>query len=147
MSILSALKKAVTDISRDYSRDDTFLNAVCASAALVANADGVIEQSERDQAVKLVRNHQTLSTLYNAEQVERAVSHCLDQSKTTTGKMELARYLDAVLTKDNGIQMAMDVYAVAMDIAAADGSVGEQEKAVMAKIASRLKVDVSKFDF
>jgi tellurite resistance protein TerB len=44
VSIFGALKKAVfsgaREINKEYGSNRNFLNAVCASAALVANADG-----------------------------------------------------------------------------------------------------------
>ncbi|WP_286202112.1 TerB family tellurite resistance protein [Ochrobactrum sp. SFR4] len=43
--------------------------------------------------------------------------------------------------------MAEDVYLIALDIANADGEVEPEEDAVLKKIAARLGVDTSKFDF
>lgn len=46
-----------------------------------------------------------------------------------------------------GGNMADDVYLVAVDVAGADGNVADQEKEVLKKIANRLGVDPSKFEF
>lgn len=150
MGIFGALKKALGDISAEatkaYSQDNRFLDAVAAGAALVANADGVIEDAERQAAVKVVRDHKLLGSLYSSDAREKAIEHALNQSKTSSGKMELKR---AILDSKNlptGQQAAEDVYMVCMDIAAADGSIGEEEKAVMTKIAGWLTIDTSKFD-
>lgn len=151
MSIFGAIKNALAsgarEINKEYGSSPTFLNAVCASAALVANADGVIEDSERTKAISLVRNHTTLSKLYNGDVIETTIDRMLKLSKDRSGKQELARYLDAVHADPNSKAMCEDVYLVGADIAAADGSVGPEEEAVLKKIAERLGVDPGKFDF
>ena len=151
MSIFSALKKAITsgvrEVSAEYGKTDDFLNAVCASSALIANADGVIEDSERTKAISLVRNHSTLSQLYNGDKIEATIDRCLKLSKDLSGKQELARYLDKARNGENPKQVCEDVYLVAADIAGADGSVGPEETGVLKKIADRLGVDPSKFEF
>jgi tellurite resistance protein TerB len=151
MSFFSALKKALgsgaREISANYSSNKNFLNAVCASAALTANADGTIEDTERNKAITLITNHDQLSKLYDRKDIEAALEHAFKASKDATGRQALARDLEGVTKLEGGAQMAEDVYLVAMDIAGADGNVSEEEQAVMAKIAKRLSVDPSKFEF
>ena len=55
--------------------------------------------------------------------------------------------LDDIKGRPNAAQMAEDVYLVALDIAMADGSIGDDEKRVLATIAKRLNVDPAKFEF
>lgn len=43
--------------------------------------------------------------------------------------------------------MAEDAYLIALDIANADGDLEPAEEAVLKKLAARLGVDASKFDF
>jgi len=151
MSIFGALKKAIAsgvkEVSSEYGKTDDFLNAVCSSSALVANADGVIEDSERTKAISLIRNHSTLSKLYSGDKIEETTDRMLKLSKDKSGRQELARYIDKVRGLENGKAMSEDVYLVAADIASADGSVAPEEEAVLKKIADRLGVDPSKFEF
>jgi tellurite resistance protein TerB len=65
-------------------------------------------------------------------------------AKTVSGKQSLARQLDDI--KGNS-QMCEDVYLIAADIANSDGELEPAEKETLAKIAKRLNVDVSKFEF
>lgn len=151
MSIFSAIKKAVSsgarEISADYGQNKDFLEAVCASAALVANADGSIEDAERNKAIQLVSNHSVLSKMYQRDVIEQTLDIMLKRAKDASGRQALARELDDIKGKPNGTAMAEDVYLVAVDIANADGSVSPEEEAIMKKIANRLGVDTSKFDF
>ncbi|WP_439398465.1 tellurite resistance TerB family protein [Bradyrhizobium sp. PMVTL-01] len=151
MSFFGAVKKAFTsgarEINKEYGQNRNFLNAVCASAALVANADGSIEDTEKLKAIQLITNNATLSSLYQRNDIEAALESAFKSAKDASGRQTLARSLDSILTMPNGTQMAEDVYLVATDIANADGSVSDEEKAIMEKIARRLNVDPKKFDF
>lgn len=151
MSIWNAIKSAVSsgarEINKEYGKTPDFLNAVAASAALVANADGSIEDAERTKTISLIRNHSTLSKLYSGDQIETTVDRMLKLSKDLSGKQELARAIDKICGLEGGKVMAEDVYLIAADIAASDGSVGEEEEKVLAKIATRLSVDTKKFEF
>jgi len=150
MGLLDGLKKAFTsavnELNANYSKDDDFLKAVCASCALIANADGNIEDSERKAAIDVLTGHEQFSKLYTTAQVSAMLNHSLDQSKTTTGKQELSRALMRVLEKPDSVQMAEDVYAVAKDVASV-GDIGPEEEVVLGKIAKLLRVDTSKFLF
>jgi tellurite resistance protein len=151
VSIFGALKKAVfsgaREINKEYGSNRNFLNAVCASAALVANADGSIEDTERLKAISLITNNATLSSLYQRNDIEQALESAFKNSKDASGRQALARNLEAIQGMPNGAQMAEDVYLVASDISMADGSVSDEEKVVLEKIARRLGVDPKKFEF
>lgn len=149
MSLMSAFKSVFAagakELSKEYGNSPIFLKGVCASCALVAWADGSLEKSEKDAAISVISNHSELSKLYDRPTIERTLAAALDHGTTATGKQELARDLDAI--KAAGGSMADDVYLVAVDVAGADGNVADQEKEVLKKIANRLGVDPSKFEF
>ena len=151
MSLLGAVKKAFTsgarEINKEYGQNRNFLNAVCASAALVANADGTIEDTEKLKAIQLITNNATLSGLYQRNDIEAALEQAFKLSKDASGRQSLARNLESIKGMANGDQMSEDVYLVAVDISMADGEVSDAEKAIMTKIANKLGVDPSKFDF
>lgn len=149
--MFAALKKAfkagATEVRAEYTENKDFLEAVCAAVALVANADGTIDESERRKAVSVVSNHNVLSKLYRIDDVEKCLDIMLKRAKDASGRQQLARELDDIKGRPNAAQMAEDVYLIAADIAAADGNVGEDEKAVLEKIAKRIGVDPSRFEF
>lgn len=153
MSIFGALKQAFVsgtkELNKEYGKTENFLNAVCASCALVAYADGTLEDSEKKKAIEVLTGHNQLSSLYQRAQIESALNNALSHAQTASGKQELARQLDSVLTLPNGPQMAEDVYLVAVDVASSNsnGKPGDDETRVLGKLANRLHVDPSKFEF
>lgn len=153
MSILGALKNAfsstVKELNKEYGKSSDFLNAVAASSALMVYADGTAEDSEKKKAIEVLTGHTQLSQLYQRNQIENALNSALSHAQTASGKQELARSLDAVLNLPNGPQMAEDVYLVAVDVASSNsrGKPGEDEERVLGKLANRLHVDPSKFEF
>ncbi|OCC05229.1 hypothetical protein BA190_10015 [Labrys sp. WJW] len=146
-SLKRAFKGATREVAAEYGQNKDFLEAVCAAAALVAAADGDIEDSERRKLVSLVQNHSTLSKLYQSNVIEQTAETMFKRAKEASGRQQLARELDDIKSLPNGAQMAEDVYLLAQDIANADGEVEPEEDVVLKKIASRLGVDTSKFDF
>lgn len=149
--MFGALKKAfgagAKEISAQYSQNTDFLEAVCAASALVANADGDIEESEKRKVVSIIVNHSVLGKLYQQPMIEQTADRMFKLAKDSSGRQQLARELDDVKGRPDGAKMAEDVYLIAVDIANADGEVEPQEKVVLDKLSARLGVDVTKFDF
>lgn len=145
--IARVAKGAVREVSAEYSQNKDFLEAVCAAVALVAVADGDIEESEKRSAVSIVTAHPTLGKLYQQGDIEECLSAMFSRAKTHTGRASLGRELADVKGKPNSPQMCEDVYLVATDIAGADGDVDEKEAAVLEKIANFLGVDPAKSIF
>lgn len=149
--MFGVLKKALgagaREVAAEYSENKDFLEAVCAGVALVAAADGDIEDTERHKAVKIVSAHATLSKLYKQSDIEQTLDTMLRRAKEASGRQQLARELDDIKGRPNGAQMAEDVYLIAVDIANADGEMEPEEEVVLKKLAARLGVDTSRFDF
>jgi tellurite resistance protein len=148
---LKTLKKAIgagaKEVAAEYGENKDFLEAVLAASALVAAADGDIEESEKRKVISVVTNHAQLAKLYPQNVIESTAETMFKRAKDASGRQSLARELDDVKTRPNGSQMAEDVYLIALDIANADGDLEDAEQVVLGKIASRLNIDVSKFDF
>jgi tellurite resistance protein TerB len=153
MSFLAALKSAFAsgakELNKEYGKTEDFLKGVTASTALVIYADGTAEDSEKQKAMEVLTSHTQLSSLYNRQQIESALSAALSHGQTASGRQELARSLDRVLALPNGKEMADDVYLVALDVAASNSrhEIGEQEQGVLDKLAHRMGVDPKKFEF
>lgn len=151
MAFLSGLKKAFkagsTEISAAYGENKDFLEAVCAGVALVAMADGEIEETERRKALSIITNHSVLGKLYKQNDIEATGERMFKLAKDASGRQQLARELDDIKGRPTGAQMADDVYLICLDIANADGQVEPEEDVVLKKIAARLGVDTTRFDF
>lgn len=147
--MFGALKKAfgagAKEIKADYSQNKDYLEAVCAASALVAYADGDLEDSERSKVVRTISQHPTLGKMYQQTVIESTVDVMFKRAKDASGRQQLARELDDIKGRDGS--MAEDVYLVALDVAHADGQVEPEEAEVLKKIAARLGVDISKFEF
>lgn len=149
--VFGALKKAfkagAKEVQADYSKNRDFLEAVCAGAALVAFADGEIEEAERAKAIRIITGHATLGKLYQQPEIEQVAETMFKRAKDASGRQSLARELDDIKGKDNAAQMAEDIYLVAVDIAHADGELEPEEEATLKKLAARLGVDPARFEF
>lgn len=138
---------AAKEVKAEYGQNKDFLEAVCAGSALVAAADGEIEDSERTKVVSIITNHAQLSKLYDRTTIEQTAESMFKKAKDASGRQSLAREMDDIKNRPDGATMCEDVYLIALDIAAADGEIEPEEQAVLEKIAKRLNVDTSKFDF
>jgi tellurite resistance protein TerB len=153
--VFGALKKAFTagfsgvtrELNAAYGENTDFLEAVCAAAALVAFADGEIEPEERAKIVSLIQKHPSLGKLYGIDVIEKTSDTMFKRAAEASGRQSLARELDDIKGRPDGARMGEDVYLVALDVANADGELEPEEQAVLAKIAKRLGVDASQFDF
>jgi tellurite resistance protein TerB len=137
-------KATSTELQAKYSENKDFLEAICAGVALVAAADGEIEDAEVGAVQRLVGGNEKIAAIYQPHQISECSAKMLALAKTVSGKQSLARQLDDI--KGN-VQMCEDVYLIAADIANSDGELEPAEKETLAKIAKRLNVDVSKFEF
>lgn len=146
-ALKNAFKAGSKEIKAEYGENKDFLEAVCAASALVAAADGDIEESERRKVVSVIQNHPALSKLYQSNVIEQTADTMFKRAKDSSGRQLLARELDDVKTRPNGSQMAEDAYLIALDIANSAGELEPAEDAVLKKLAARLGVDASKFEF
>jgi tellurite resistance protein len=112
----------------------------------VASSDGATSDEERQKAIRVISNHKDLSSLYKPDEIEKTLDRMLKLAKDFSGKQQLARELDDIKGRSNGA-MCDDAYAMAVDIAMADGSISESEQKVLNTIAKRLNVDTAKFEF
>lgn len=143
----AAFSGVTKELNASYGENTDFLEAVCAASTLVAAADGEIEPSERSKIVSLIQKHPSLGKLYSLSVIVATAETMFERAGGASGRQALARELDDVKSRPGAAQMGEDVYLVALDVASADGEVEPQEDVVLKKIAARLGVDVSKFDF
>lgn len=135
------------EVKAEYGESKDFLEAVCAGAALVAYADGELEDAERSKIVSTILNNATLGKIYQQNVIEQTTDAMFKRAKDASGRQGLARELDDIKGRPGAAQMAEDVYLICLDVAGADGEVEPEEEVVLKKLASRLGVDPSRFDF
>ncbi len=110
---------------------------MCAACALVAAADGDIEESEKRKVVSIVTGHATLGKLYQQNVIEQTADIMFKRARTSPAVSSLPANWTHHRPSD-GATMAEDVYLIALDIANADGEIEPQEDVVLKKIATRL---------
>lgn len=147
MSFLQKLKAAKDSLNADLQRrvgrfkNETFLKATMASAALIVAADGKIEDSEVEATAEFINTHPALSCFEPAEK-QALFEAYVKKAGSVMSKIELMGYVSKA--KGN-TEMATTVIEVAVALAAADGDVADSEKKAIEKIAVTLGLDPSAY--
>lgn len=141
--MLGKLKERLSGGANRLQGRTDLLEAVCASAALVAAADGSVDDSEIEATIKAVTANEALNTAFDARQIEGSMQRMLDRaSGGRVGQMNLMKELDDINSSSEDAEM---VFLTALDIADADGEIDKSEQAMIEKIAKRLGVNASSY--
>lgn len=142
--MFAKLKEKLTGSVNRFAGKTDFLEAVCAAAALVAAADGEIEDSEVEKTIKIITSNPDLSGAFSSRQIEQTAEAMLRRTQAgRTGRLGLYKEIEDI-AKDG--EMAETVFVTALDVSEADGEMEPQERDVLRKIAGLLRVDPRKFD-
>jgi tellurite resistance protein TerB len=140
---LKSVKEQVNkNLNPDYAKNTDFLEAMAASAALVAAADGVVDDAEKSATISIMMGHPQLGKLYAAPVIQKTAQTMLDRTGTFSGRQQLQRELQDLNDKGAATQMKEDVLYMAIDIASADGNISDPEKKIIESIASKFKLQV-----
>lgn len=117
------------------------LEACCASAALVAAADGDIDDGEVEAAIAAVKSNETLNQAFG----DQAIMACMDKmlqkaNGSFTGRAALMKEIGDIAKEDGET-----VFLVALDVAAADGDIDEKELAVLNKVGGQFGLNTSMY--
>lgn len=142
--MFKGLKEKLTGGAKRLSGRTDLLEAVCAGAALVAAADGNIDDSEIEATAKAVMANETLNTAFDARAIEGCIARMIDRANGgRVGKVGLYKEIEDVAgNRDDG----EIVLLTAMDIADADGNMDADERAVLDKIAAKVGLKLSDYD-
>ncbi|WP_316235046.1 MULTISPECIES: Tellurite resistance protein TerB [unclassified Bradyrhizobium] len=140
MGLLSKLFSDARNAMNSYVGDDTFLNGVASAAANVTAADGVVEDSEVDAAIKGMQANAIVSNSFNSTQISDAYGLALIRAKTRAGRMQNKRNIEALVGREATTRQ--DVFLIAADVAGEE--IGPQEMAVLNDIAGLLNLDAKK---
>lgn len=142
--MFKGLKDKLSGGAKRMSGRTDLLEAVCAGAALVAGADGNIDDSEVEATAKAVVANETLNTAFSPREIEGCIQRMLDRANGgRVGKMGLYNEITDVASSAEDAEI---VLLTAMDIADADGSVDPEETVVLEKIAGKLGLKLSNYD-
>ena len=133
------LKDKLSSSVKKLSGRKDFLEAVCASSALVASADGDISDDEVKTAVKVVSANATLSSAFKPSDIEKCIDTMLKRAQSgRSGRMGLHKEIEQIASNP---EMAEMTYLCALDVAEGDGNIGEKEKETLTMIAKKLGVN------
>lgn len=138
------LAGAVTrEINAAYGENTDFLfEAVAASAALVAYADGDLEAAERSAIVSLIQKHPSLGKLYPLNVIEQTAEAMFKRAESASGRQALARELDDIKGRPNGTRRwPRTSTSSPLTWPTPMASWFSEEEAVLKKVAARLGVD------
>lgn len=134
-------KKAEAAVQKFSGRTD-FLEAVCASAALVAAADGDIDDKEVLAAAKAVKANKSLAAGFDQQTIDRTINTMLDRAGG--GRMGRAGLRKEIMEVAKDPEMAEAVILTALDVAEVDGEIGEAEQKLIDSLAKDLGIDLSR---
>ena len=134
-------KKAEAVVQKYSGRTD-FLEAVCAGAALIAAADGEIEDSEVDAAVKAVKANKALAQGFDQQTIDRTINLMLDRAGG--GRVGRSGLRKEIMEVAKDADMAEAVILTMMDVAEADGEVEPAEQKVLESLAKDLGIDLAR---
>ena len=134
-------KKAEAAVQKFSGRTD-FLEAVCAAAALVAAADGEIEDSEVKATVKAVKANKALADGFDQGTIEACINRMLDRAGG--GRVGRSGLWTEIAEVAKDADMAQAVVLTALDVAEGDGEIEPQEKLVLERLAKDLSVDLNR---
>ena len=134
-------KKAEAVVSKFNGRT-VFLEATCAAAALIAAADGDIEDSEIKATIKAVKANKSLAGGFDQGTIEAAINKMLDRA--AGGRVGRSGLWDEIREIAKDPEMAQAVVLTALDVAEADGEIESAEKTVLERLAKELSVDLNR---
>lgn len=142
--MFAKLKEKFAGSVNKYSGRKDFLEAVCAACALVAAADGDLEDSEIEQTVKGIASNPNLAGSFSTREIEATAEAMMKRAQAgRVGRSGLYKEIEDIKADHD---MAETVLLTAMDVADSDGQVEPQEKAVLAEIAKRLSLNFANYD-
>ena len=136
--MLANLKAKLLGSANRLSGRKDALEAVCAGAALVASADGNISNDEIAATLRAIGANPALSAAFPASEIERVADVMLKRAEGgRVGQSGLYREIKQIAADP---EIAELVLLATVDVAEADGSIGEKERAVLAAISKDLGV-------
>jgi tellurite resistance protein TerB len=146
-SFLEELKNSANSVTASVKaaaakyKSQDFRDAILAICAMVAAADGSIDQSERDKVKRLIMSNEALSHFTPSElgkQFEAYIPKALDEFAV----LDLEKIVGKLRGKADEADMAVKI---ALIIANADGVFADSEKAVVRTIIKKLALNASDY--
>lgn len=133
------LKKKATDAVSKYANRTDFLQAVTALSALVTYADNTATDAEINATKKAVKANPSLAANFDNRTIERTIDDMLDRAASgRSGRAGLWKEIEDIA---NDAAMSEAAILAALDVAESDGTLGDDERAVLEKAARLTSVN------
>jgi len=121
------------------------LEGISAACIMVGAADGNLSDDEALAALDRLLNHETISVAFAASQIEAAFDKQAKRAKTgLSGRLALQREIEDVVKKSTAEEKEM-LFVIAIDVASADGDIGDKEKAMLNKIGGIVGLSLARY--
>lgn len=139
------LKEKLTGGAARLNGKTDLLEAICAGCVLVGAADGDLSDDEMMVALERLTNHDTLSKAFTATQIETAFDKQAKRAKQgLSGRVGLRREVEEARNKSTADEMEM-LLVICIDVAAADGEVGQKEMTSLKSIGQAVGLDPARY--
>lgn len=140
-SSFSRMKRSLYDEVKKV-KNQNFLEAVLAGAAMVAYADGKIQPSEKQKLIQFVQNNESLK-VFDTDTVISLFNKFIERMEfdPMIGAGECLKTIEKLKGKEDASLMIR----VCCAIGAADGDFDENEKECVRLICRKLELDFSEF--
>lgn len=145
-NFLSSLKEKSQEIKSDllkYKNKD-FMHAVAAGCAIVARADGSVDDKEKQEMAKFIEAYDALS-VFKINDIIQAFNDYLEQYSFSEAVGE-AKTLEAIGKFRNKEQPARLLVRICIAIGASDDDFDDAEKKMVRKICNELGLDPAEFE-
>lgn len=139
------LKEKLTGGAARLNGKTDLLEGICAACVMVGAADGDFSDDEATVALERILNHETLSVAFTGTQIETAFDKQAKRAKSgMSGRLALRREVEDVKSKSTGDEQEM-LLVIAIDVAAADGDIGDKEMAALKTIGQIVGLDPARY--
>lgn len=138
--MLGKLKEKLTGGAQRMSGRTDLLEAIAAACALVAAADGTIDDGEVTAMINGLSNHAVLGAAFSPREIEAVADKMLARANTgRSGRAGLVKEIEEAKAKSETSDLEM-IVLIALDVAD-DGGIDDAEMAVIEKIGKTLGVN------
>lgn len=141
--VMQWLKDRYADAATSLAKYNNapFKNALMATCALIAAADGDVSKEERAKVVKLIQGNEKLA-VFDVEELRELFLGYVGQAGDEFRRINVLNVVAKMKGRDEEAETCL---GVAMIIANADGTFDAKERAVVAEICGRLGLPVERF--
>ena len=111
----------------------------------MASVDGKIDESEVEAVLNALMNHEALSAAFTGSQIETCVNKQIARAQGgMAGRLALRKEVEEMKAKGSSDELEM-AFMIVIDVAMADGEIGDKEKAELDTLGKTLGFSLSSY--